>query len=77
MSMLKPLKKTIALPGKNMREKVDPFNLFLPKDPEDPLAPVPGGGVQSSVETEPMNAAKRPRKGYLFGSGLSQGVGGG
>jgi hypothetical protein len=69
-----PLKKTMSLPGKNTREKVDPFNLFLPKDPEDPLAPIPGGGAQSTVEAEPLNATKRKRAGYMFGSGLSQGV---
>lgn len=73
MGALKPLTKTIALPGKNMREKTDPFNLFLPKDPEDPLAPVTGP-TQSRVETDAANAMKRKRPGYMFGSGLSQGV---
>ncbi|HVL10261.1 MAG TPA: hypothetical protein VM512_14055 [Burkholderiaceae bacterium] len=73
-ALAKPLKKTMSLPGKNTREKVDPFNLFLPKDPEDPLAPIPGGGQQSSVETPAANAVKRNRAGYMFGSGLSQGV---
>jgi len=75
MSMLSPLKKTIALPGKNMREKVDPFNIFLPKDPEDPLAPIESKAKQSTVEAAPLNANQRRRQGYLFPSGTRQGVG--
>lgn len=75
MSVLKPLKKTMSLPGKNTREKVDPFNLFLPKDPEDPLAPIESKSKQSTVETAPLNANQRRRQGYLFPGGLRQGVG--
>lgn len=76
MSALKPsLKSTLSLPGKNTREKVDPFNIFLPKDPEDPLAPIESKSRQSTVETGAINATKRKRGQYLFPSGMNQGVG--
>lgn len=71
MALLKPLKKTLALPGKNMREKVDPLNLFLPKDaPQEVAAPAAPG--DSGMNLGRRGAARRSS--YNYGSGLSGGV---
>lgn len=71
MALLKPiLKASNPIPGKNIREKVDPAGLFLPKALPDEVA-APAAAGDSGMN---LGRARGRRASFNYGSGLSGGV---